>query len=101
MLAPLAARKQLLKLSRDQRERCLGTSNCYTNLRDTTLATSQELPCSIAKCDLLEAYLTDFSVLHSDSLLCSTWAQVPNESVRKGRQLSAADAWIAATAASG
>ena len=38
------------------------------------------------KCDLLESYLTDFSVLHSDSQLCLTWAQVRNESVRKGRQ---------------
>jgi tRNA(fMet)-specific endonuclease VapC len=50
------------------------------------------------KCDLLEAYLADFSVLHSDNLLCSTWAAVRNESIRKGRQISAADAWIAATA---
>jgi predicted nucleic acid-binding protein len=38
------------------------------------------------KYDVLEAYLADFSVLHSDSLLCSTWAAVRNESVRKGRQ---------------
>ena len=50
------------------------------------------------KCDLLEAYLTDFSVLHSDSLLCSTWARVRSESGRKGRQISSADSWIAATA---
>ena len=50
------------------------------------------------KCDVLEAYLADFSILHSDSLLCSTWAAVRNESVRKGRQMSSADAWIAATA---
>ena len=50
------------------------------------------------KWDLLEAYLEDFSVLNSDNLLCLTWAQVRNESVRKGRQMSAADAWIAATA---
>ena len=50
------------------------------------------------KWDLLEAYLADFSVLNSDNLLCSAWAQVRNESVRKGRQMSAADAWIAATA---
>ena len=50
------------------------------------------------KCDVLEAYLTDFSVLHSDSRLCSTWAAVRNESGRKGRQMSSADAWIAATA---
>jgi predicted nucleic acid-binding protein len=50
------------------------------------------------KWDLLEAYLAGFSVLNSDNLLCSTWARVRNESVRKGRQMSAADAWIAATA---
>jgi predicted nucleic acid-binding protein len=37
-------------------------------------------------------------VLHSDSRLCSTWGAVRNESVRKGRQMSSADAWIAATA---
>ena len=47
---------------------------------------------------MLEAYLADFSVLHSDSLLCSTWAALRNESTRKGRQMSSADAWIAATA---
>ncbi len=50
------------------------------------------------KCDLLEAYLADFAVLHSDDMLCSIWAAVRNESVRKGRQISSADAWIAATA---
>lgn len=50
------------------------------------------------KCALLDAYLADFSVLHSDNLLCSRWAEVRNESGRKGRQMSSADAWIAATA---
>jgi tRNA(fMet)-specific endonuclease VapC len=50
------------------------------------------------KCALLEAYLADFSVLHSDSLLCSTWAAVRNESTQKGRFISPSDAWIAATA---
>jgi predicted nucleic acid-binding protein len=50
------------------------------------------------KCDVLEAYLADFSVLHSDSLLCSTCAVVRNQSTRKGRPMSSADAWIAATA---
>jgi predicted nucleic acid-binding protein len=50
------------------------------------------------KWDVLEAYLADFSVLHSDSILCSTWAALRNESARKGRQMSSADAWIAATA---
>jgi predicted nucleic acid-binding protein len=46
---------------------------------------------------VLEAYLADFSVLHSDSLLCSSWAAVRNESTRKGCRISSADAWIAAT----
>jgi predicted nucleic acid-binding protein len=50
------------------------------------------------KCTALETYLADFSVLHTDSQLCSTWAAVRNESTRKGRQMSSADAWIAATA---
>jgi tRNA(fMet)-specific endonuclease VapC len=50
------------------------------------------------KCAVLEAYLGDFSVLHSDSLLCSTWATVRNESTQKGRPIGPADAWIAATA---
>ena len=50
------------------------------------------------KRDLLGAYLADFPVLHSDSTLCSAWAEVRHESGRKGRQMSSADAWIAATA---
>jgi tRNA(fMet)-specific endonuclease VapC len=50
------------------------------------------------KCEVLEAYLAEFSVLHSDGALCSAWAAVRNESVRKGRKMSSADAWIAATA---
>jgi predicted nucleic acid-binding protein len=47
---------------------------------------------------VLEAYVADFSVLHSDSLLCSTCAAVRNESTQKGRPISSGDAWIAATA---
>jgi predicted nucleic acid-binding protein len=50
------------------------------------------------KCAVLEAYLADFSILHSDGLLCSTWAAVRNESAQKGRPISSADAWIAASA---
>jgi predicted nucleic acid-binding protein len=50
------------------------------------------------KRDLLEMYLADFSVLHSDSQLCSVWAAVRNESLRKGRPISSADAWIGASA---
>ena len=47
---------------------------------------------------VLETYLADFSVLHSDNLLCSTWAAIRNESTRRGRPISSADEWIAATA---
>jgi predicted nucleic acid-binding protein len=47
---------------------------------------------------VLEAYLADFSVLHSDSLPCSTGAAIRNESTQKGRPIRSADAWIAATA---
>jgi tRNA(fMet)-specific endonuclease VapC len=50
------------------------------------------------KCDLLETYLADFSVLHSDSSLCSTWSAIRTESARKGRRMGSADAWVAATA---
>src|SRR5713226_7306480 len=39
------------------------------------------------KCDLLEAYLADFSILQSDNLLCSTWAEIRNESGRKGHPM--------------
>jgi len=52
---------------------------------------------SRSKRNLLEMYLADFSVLRSDDFLCSTWAEVRNESIRKGHRISAADAWIAAT----
>ena len=50
------------------------------------------------KRDILEAYLADFAVLHSDGPLCSMWAALRNESTRKGHPMSSADAWIAATA---
>jgi predicted nucleic acid-binding protein len=50
------------------------------------------------KCGLLEEYLGDFSVLHSERHLCSIWAAIRNESARKGRPINSADAWIAATA---
>ena len=50
------------------------------------------------KCAVLEAYLADFSVLNSDSLLCAAWASIRNESTQKGRPISSADAWIASSA---
>jgi tRNA(fMet)-specific endonuclease VapC len=50
------------------------------------------------KREVLESYLADFSVLHSDNVLCTKWAAIRNESAQKGRRMSSADAWIAATA---
>jgi len=50
------------------------------------------------RCEVLETYLADFLVLHSDSLLCSTWASIRSGSARMGHRMSSADAWIAATA---
>jgi predicted nucleic acid-binding protein len=47
---------------------------------------------------VLETFLADFKVLHSDNVLCSTWAAVRNVSTRRGRPIGEADAWIAATA---
>ena len=50
------------------------------------------------RCELLEAYLANFSILQSDNDLCTAWAKVWSESKRKGRPIGSADAWIAATA---
>lgn len=50
------------------------------------------------KRDGLEAYLAEYSLLHSDDVLCSIWANLRSESFRKGRAISSADAWIAASA---
>ena len=51
------------------------------------------------KCAVLETYLSDFSVLHTDSLLRSEVGLTfrNGSSTGKGRQMSSADAWIAAT----
>jgi predicted nucleic acid-binding protein len=50
------------------------------------------------KLDVLDEYLNDFAIVHSDGILCSKWAQVRDESMRKGKPISVADAWIATTA---
>lgn len=50
------------------------------------------------KQNLLDAYLADFSVQDSNGLLCARWAGLRDESVRKGRPISVADAWIASSA---
>jgi len=50
------------------------------------------------QCNLLKIYLADFLIQQSNDALCIAWAEVRNESKRKGRPISPADAWIAATA---
>jgi tRNA(fMet)-specific endonuclease VapC len=45
----------------------------------------------------MEAHLKQYIVYHSDRDLCRGWAEVINEARRKGRPISVADAWIAAT----
>ncbi|MGI8741798.1 MAG: PIN domain-containing protein [Bryobacteraceae bacterium] len=54
----------------------------------------------IQKSALLQQYLADFGVLHSDDRLCSIWAEVRNQSRKNGHPIGIADAWIAATAIS-
>jgi tRNA(fMet)-specific endonuclease VapC len=47
---------------------------------------------------LLDDYLGEFFILHSNDSVCSRWASIRNESRAKGRVMGAADAWIAAAA---
>ena len=51
-----------------------------------------------AKRRKLEEYLSTVVVFHSDDELCHRWAVITDEGKRRGRQIQAADAWIAATA---
>ena len=53
---------------------------------------------SVRRREVVEAYLKEFLLIQSDDNLCSAWAIVRSQSARKGRPISAADAWIAATA---
>ncbi len=45
-----------------------------------------------------ERFLRDYVVLPYDDVLCDMWAEVKFNSQRQGRELTHADAWIAATA---
>ena len=45
-----------------------------------------------------DRFLGDYVVLPYDDALCDVWAEVKFSSQRKGRELTHADAWIAATA---
>ena len=46
----------------------------------------------------LETFLDDYAIIHSDSDLCTAWAEVAHNAIRNGRPIDTADAWIAATA---
>lgn len=46
----------------------------------------------------LERFLRPYEVCFADEYLCHAWAEVVHEANRKGRPLTEADAWIAATA---
>lgn len=45
-----------------------------------------------------ELLLSDFGVIYADEKLCNIWASTTNESNKKGRPISTADAWVAAVA---
>jgi tRNA(fMet)-specific endonuclease VapC len=51
-----------------------------------------------AKTAKFEFLLSDFGVIYADEKLCNIWASITNESKKKGRPVTTADAWIAATA---
>ena len=51
-----------------------------------------------AKRGKLAEYLSTVFVFHSDDDLCVRWAEITEDGRRGGRQIQAADAWIAATA---
>lgn len=48
--------------------------------------------------NLLEGFLSRFAVCYPDDQICSLWAEVKDESDRKGHPIGSQDAWIAATA---
>lgn len=47
---------------------------------------------------LLEDFLQDYIVIHSNHQLCSKWAEATRSAIRNGRPIDSADAWVAATA---
>lgn len=51
-----------------------------------------------ARLERLAVFLEQFVVVLADRALCHTWAEVMDGARRRGRPISTADAWIAATA---
>jgi len=46
----------------------------------------------------LEKFLSDFDIVYPDNAMCSLWAELRGDARRRGRHVSAQDAWVAATA---
>ncbi|MGH9823158.1 MAG: hypothetical protein ACREDR_07905, partial [Blastocatellia bacterium] len=46
----------------------------------------------------METHVSQFTIVHSDDELCSTWATVRKNAIVTGRPIEAADASVAATA---
>lgn len=51
-----------------------------------------------ARCKEMEQHLGNFVVYPFDRAICRRWAEASDRARRKGRPISVADAWIAATA---
>lgn len=48
--------------------------------------------------DLMRRFLTRFTTLRPDAVTARAWARIKNGCEKKGRQITFADAWIAAAA---
>ena len=48
--------------------------------------------------EALQAYLETYAFAEVDKAICLQWAKVQADSMRRGRPITEADAWIAATA---
>jgi tRNA(fMet)-specific endonuclease VapC len=50
------------------------------------------------KTGILAEFVRSFENIHSDDFMCSLWADLRADGRAQGREISAQDAWIAATA---
>ena len=47
---------------------------------------------------ILESLINTYTVIHTNNDICTAWASIKTQSYQKGRPMSEADIWIAATA---
>jgi tRNA(fMet)-specific endonuclease VapC len=50
------------------------------------------------RCNLLDEFIARFEIIHSDEGLCQVWGSIRAHSRAHGHEISAQDAWVAATA---